>query len=65
MKESYKNESRKNWHVEQGGFLSEDQLKLGCLMRIADASEKIAASYDAMRRISALKGVITKLKGKK
>ena len=62
--------SRLNISVErEGGFPVSEDIQDGCLMRIADALEKMSAkkgelipieSYE--RRISALKGVITKLK---
>lgn len=81
-KKLYKAESKKEWYTT--GNISTEQLQLGAIMRIADATEKIAQNYSSLieerdrykrwynegseerrrleRRISSLKGVITKIK---
>ena len=83
MSKSFKEHSRENWHAANGPITNE-QLKVGCLQRIADATEVMAANYVRMqnnldqykrwynrekesgqrmaRRISALQGVITRMK---
>ena len=45
----YREESRANWGIDQGHNLNIDQIKLGALLRIADAVETMAKSYDGMR----------------
>ena len=47
MPESFKDESRKNWHQTEGKP-SDDRLKLGCLQRIADATETMARNYSSL-----------------
>lgn len=42
MSESFREFSRKDWAVVTP---TEDQVKLGCLMRIADATEKMAGNF--------------------
>lgn len=81
-KKYYKAESKKNWYTTCD--ISTEELQLGAIMRIADATEKIAQNYSSLieerdrykrwynegseerrrleRRISSLKGVITKIK---
>ncbi len=76
--------SRTGWTAPDGATI--EQINAGSLQRIADATEKMAASYDALRedrdryqrfykdgvlaierrdlQISALKGVITKMRKK-
>jgi hypothetical protein len=49
MSESFKKESRKDWVAADGAKPDNEQLRLGCLQRIADATEKMAESYDRMR----------------
>jgi hypothetical protein len=81
----YKEQSRQEWYRE--GPLTDEQLKIGAIQRIADATEAMAKNYVALqderdrykgwfqeerelsgrlfRRISALRGQITKLKRQK
>ncbi len=50
---NYKDESRKNnigENVEEGYRPCDDQTKLGAILRIADAAEKMALSYDDLRK---------------
>jgi hypothetical protein len=44
MSKTYREESRKDWYREEG-LPTTDQLKLGCLQRIADATETMARRY--------------------
>lgn len=48
----FKEESRKNYGVtvELGEGLSLEQLRIGALLRIADAVEKVAANHDTLRK---------------
>ncbi len=49
---NYKDESRKNnigENVEEGYRPCDDQIKLGAILRIADAVEMVASSYDVLR----------------
>lgn len=41
----YRDESRDEWYVDQVGELSDDQLKLGAILRIADAVEEMAIRH--------------------
>jgi hypothetical protein len=81
---SYKEGSRTDWGRETEGGLTIEQINCGAILRIADATEKMATNhvrlqndYDSMKRdrdyymdrahkaersITAMKGVITKLK---
>ena len=45
MSESYKKESRRDWRASGDALPSIDQLKLGCLQRIADATELMAKRH--------------------
>jgi hypothetical protein len=45
MSDSFIKESRKHW-VAQGATPSTEQLGLGCLQRIADATELMAKRYE-------------------
>ncbi len=45
----YREESRKNWGEQADGNLCREQLETGCLLRIADATEKMAANYTALQ----------------
>ena len=47
---NYREESRAEWgqNMEEGESLSREQLKLGCLLRIADSLEKIAQRYQSL-----------------
>ncbi|RKT01073.1 hypothetical protein [Chryseobacterium defluvii] len=44
---NYKEESRKNWgsELDEGQTLNSDQIKVGALLRIADASELMALNH--------------------
>ena len=61
--------SKMDWENNHGGdkFPGMDAITIGCLQRIADAAEKMAATKNQyyLRRIAALQGVITKLKKQK
>ena len=46
---SYKTESRVDWGTSSDGLLNIEQINCGAILRIADAVEKMAASYDQMR----------------
>lgn len=48
MSESHRQSSRKEWITPHGLHPSIDQIQLGCLQRIADATEKMAGNYDAL-----------------
>lgn len=48
MSEHFDKESRKGWHRE--GTPTVDDLKLGCLQRIAAASEAMAKNHDELMR---------------
>lgn len=41
-----------NWHLNQetGNYPGDTNIQLGCLMRIADATEKMALNYVQMER---------------
>ena len=47
---NYREESRKNWgrDMEENDKLTLDQINTGCLLRIADAVEKMSGSYAAL-----------------
>lgn len=45
MSESYKKESRKDWHLPGDAKPTHEHLTLGCLQRIADASELMAKRH--------------------
>jgi hypothetical protein len=86
MSESYKKESRKDWYLAGDAKPGNEHLQLGCLQRIADATELMAKRYADLigekeraessrdywrkeaermgRRVTALRGQITKLKKK-
>lgn len=49
MSETWINHSRTHWYDSSGGKPCDDRIRIGCLQRIADATEKMAASYDRMR----------------
>lgn len=46
---SYRQESKRDWGSSDEGF-NLDQIKAGAILRIADASEKMASNYDALLR---------------
>lgn len=50
MGKSFREESRVNYTSDHGGNLTKEELKLGSLLRIADATEKMAANYAALQR---------------
>lgn len=80
----YRDETKKNYGTHSEPPLTRDQLNTGCMLRIADAVEKMATNHDLLirqrddyrrwyederqenkmfhKRISSMKGVITKLK---
>lgn len=42
--------SKKNWHVETvNGYPGDTNIQLGALMRIADATEKMASNYTTLQ----------------
>jgi len=46
----YKQESRDgNWYTERTGTLTIEEVACGCLLRIADAAEKMASNYTALQ----------------
>lgn len=50
MVETYKDESRVNWHRADSRARGSDSIiTIGCLQRIAEAVEKMASSYDLLR----------------
>jgi hypothetical protein len=50
MTDTYKNESRKDWHDLSKDKPDREQLMLGCLQRIADATESMATEYNRLIR---------------
>ena len=49
MSDNFRAESRKDWQVTGIGMqLSDAQLQIGCLQRIADATELMAKSYQGL-----------------
>lgn len=49
MSENFRKESRKDWHASGTGVVpSSEQLQLGCLQRIADATELMAKNHDGL-----------------
>lgn len=48
MSENFRKESRKDFHRESGA--TSDDLRLGCLQRIADAMELMAKRHDELVR---------------
>lgn len=44
----YREESRKNYGTNDEGTLNRDQLNTGCMLRIADAIEKIAINHQQL-----------------
>jgi hypothetical protein len=45
MSKSFKEQSRDNWYPQDDFLMSNEQLKAGCLQRIADATEIMAKNY--------------------
>lgn len=53
MAQSFKEQSKLNWSPREtdgnkNGTADHEQLQIGCLQRIADATEKMASSYTAL-----------------
>lgn len=46
----YREASRLNYGADEEKALTIDQISLGCMLRIADATEKIAQEYDELLR---------------
>ena len=42
---SYREESRTNWGTSQDAALTQEQIRTGCFLRIADATEKMAQRH--------------------
>lgn len=42
---SYRAESRSDWGTNDGGGLDRGQIELGCMLRIADATEVMSRSF--------------------
>lgn len=47
---SCKKESKTDWGQIVEGEIGRDQIQLGAILRIADATEKMASSYDDLRK---------------
>lgn len=45
---NYRDESRINWGTNKEGNLNLEQIQVGCLLRIADASEAMAKEYNRL-----------------
>ena len=45
---SYKDESRKNYGRRTSSGLTDDELRIGCLQRIADATETMALNHQKL-----------------
>lgn len=50
MTDTFREESRRNWHQTGDGPLSDDRIKIGCLQRIADATELMAKDHARLVR---------------
>jgi hypothetical protein len=48
MSENYREESRKNWRTDTL-LPTKEEIQLGCLQRIADATEQMAKNYVALQ----------------
>jgi hypothetical protein len=46
----YKEESRKDWGTEQINSLDKEQITLGAILRIADATEALAENHNSLIR---------------
>ncbi len=86
MSNTFKEESRKSWVPSSEMPITTEQIGIGCLQRIADATELMSSNFvklqndyeymkksrdsyrndleGAQRKITAYKGVITKLNNK-
>ena len=49
MSKTWIEHSRTAWRNPDDASPSDDRIKIGCLQRIANATEKMAASYDKLR----------------
>lgn len=47
---SYRDQSKRDYGTNQDHKLSLDQIQLGAILRIADASEKMASNYSQMQQ---------------
>lgn len=45
MSDDYREASRKNWAPLDGHHMTDDRIQVGCLQRIADATESMAKNY--------------------
>lgn len=45
----FKAESKKDWYSTKDGGMSNEDLMLGCIMRIADAVEKMSVNYVSLQ----------------
>lgn len=50
MSDTYKKESRKEWHLAGDVKPSTEHIKLGCLQRIADATELMSKRHTDLMR---------------
>lgn len=46
---SYRTESRADWGTVDDGPVATDQIKLGCMLRIADATELMSRNFVSMQ----------------
>jgi hypothetical protein len=44
----FKEESKEDWYVDSEQVLSDERLKLGAILRIADATEVMARNYQTL-----------------
>jgi len=47
---AYREESKKNWGTSDDGSLTDEQIALGAMLRIADALELMAKNHDQLVR---------------
>lgn len=50
---SLKNDSKRDWSATNPASVTNDELKIGCLQRIADATEAMAKDREMMERMLA------------
>lgn len=48
--QAYREESKKNWGTSEDGGLTDDQIRTGAILRIADALEVMAENHDKLVR---------------
>ncbi len=48
MSKSHKDISRQSWNLDNRESLTNDDIKIGCLQRIADATETMAKNYNQL-----------------